>query len=155
VQGEAVFWYQLRVLYHSDILQVAANYAHQSGRDDEAVEYLRDLPTTGGLLPRVIASYNAGPAPIAQWNIRFDQSDPLLFIETIPYWETRGYVPIVLRNYWIYEEQAADRSVSRRALVQQRADPFRLWIPNRARLPATVRCIWQWPAFSHQRSCGE
>lgn len=82
------------------------------------LEYLRDLPSTGGLLPRVIASYNAGPAPIAEWNTRFDQSDPLLVIETIPYWETRGYVPIVLRNFWIYEEQTADRSASRRALVQ-------------------------------------
>ena len=81
------------------------------------IEYLRDLPSTGGLLPRVIASYNAGPAPIAAWNARFDQSDPLLFLETIPYWETRGYVPIVLRNYWIYEEAAADRSPSRRALA--------------------------------------
>lgn len=82
------------------------------------LEYLRDRPETGGLLPRVIASYNAGPAPIGLWNTRFDQSDPLLMIETIPYWETRGYVPIVLRNYWIYEEQTADRSSSRRALVQ-------------------------------------
>ncbi|HWT14056.1 MAG TPA: lytic transglycosylase domain-containing protein [Allosphingosinicella sp.] len=81
------------------------------------LEYLRDLPSTGGLLPRVIASYNAGPAPIAEWNTRFDQSDPLLFLETIPYWETRGYVPIVLRNYWIYEERTADRSPSRRALA--------------------------------------
>ena len=82
------------------------------------LEYLRDLPSTGGLLPKVIASYNAGPAPIEQWNMRFDQSDPLLFIESIPYWETRGYVPIVLRNYWIYEQQLADRSSSRRALAQ-------------------------------------
>ena len=82
------------------------------------LEYLRDLPTTAGLLPRVIASYNAGPAPIGLWNTRFDQSDPLMFIESIPYWETRGYVPIVLRNYWIYEEETADRSLSRRALAQ-------------------------------------
>jgi soluble lytic murein transglycosylase-like protein len=82
------------------------------------LEYLRDLPSTGGLLPRVIASYNAGPAPIGEWNTRFDQSDPLLFMESIPYWETRGYVPIVLRNYWIYEEETADRSSSRRALAQ-------------------------------------
>lgn len=82
------------------------------------LEYLRDLPSTGGLLPKIIASYNAGPAPIAEWNTRYDQSDPLLFLETIPYWETRGYVPIVLRNYWIYEEQPADRSASRRALAQ-------------------------------------
>ena len=81
------------------------------------LEYLRDMSSTGGLLPRVIAAYNAGPAPIAEWNIRFDQSDPLLFIESIPYWETRGYVPIVLRNYWIYEQQMAGDSPSRRALV--------------------------------------
>lgn len=82
------------------------------------LEYLRDMPATGGLLPKVIASYNAGPAPIIEWNARYDQSDPLLFIESIPYWETRGYVPIILRNYWIYEARGGDRSASRRALAQ-------------------------------------
>ncbi len=81
------------------------------------LEHLRDRTATGGLLPRVIAAYNAGPAPIADWTVRFDQSDPLLFIESIPYWETRGYVPIVLRNYWIYEQKPADTSSSRRALA--------------------------------------
>jgi hypothetical protein len=81
------------------------------------LEYLRDQACTQGLLPKVIASYNAGPAPVTEWNTRYDQSDPLLFIEAIPYWETRGYVPIVLRNYWIYEERDADASPSRRALV--------------------------------------
>jgi soluble lytic murein transglycosylase-like protein len=82
------------------------------------LEQLRDMDSTGGLLPKVIASYNAGPAPIAEWNARYDQSDPLLYIESIPYWETRGYVPIILRNYWIYEARGGDRSVSRRALAQ-------------------------------------
>ena len=82
------------------------------------LEYLRDYPGTGGLLPKVIASYNAGPAPVAEWNTRYDQSDPLFYIESLPYWETRGYVPIILRNYWIYEARDADRSPSRRALAQ-------------------------------------
>ncbi|HEV2816750.1 MAG TPA: lytic transglycosylase domain-containing protein [Allosphingosinicella sp.] len=82
------------------------------------LEQLRDMASTGGLLPKVIASYNAGPAPIAEWNARYDQSDPLLYIESIPYWETRGYVPIILRNYWIYEARGGDRSTSRRALAQ-------------------------------------
>ncbi|MBV9882561.1 MAG: lytic transglycosylase domain-containing protein [Sphingomonadaceae bacterium] len=82
------------------------------------LEYLRDQPGTGGLLPKVIASYNAGPAPVAEWNTRYDQSDPLFYIESLPYWETRGYVPIILRNYWIYESRDADRSPSRRALAQ-------------------------------------
>jgi soluble lytic murein transglycosylase-like protein len=81
------------------------------------MEYLRDYPGTGGLLPKVIASYNAGPAPVVAWNARYDQSDPLLYIESLPYWETRGYVPIILRNYWIYEARGADRSPSRRALA--------------------------------------
>jgi soluble lytic murein transglycosylase len=82
------------------------------------LEYLRDYSATGGLLPKVIASYNAGPAPIAEWNARYDQSDPLFYIEAIPYWETRGYVPIILRNYWIYEARGGDQSTSRRALAQ-------------------------------------
>jgi soluble lytic murein transglycosylase len=83
------------------------------------IEGLRDSPATGGLLLKVIAAYNAGPVPVAEWNSRrFDKGDPLLYIESIPYWETRGYLPIVLRNYWIYEEEGGRDSGSREALVQ-------------------------------------
>jgi soluble lytic murein transglycosylase len=83
------------------------------------LEYLRGHHGTGGLLPKVIAAYNAGPVPITEWNSRrFGEGDPLLYIESIPYWETRGYVPIVLRNYWIYQEKSGDAPVSRQALVQ-------------------------------------
>jgi soluble lytic murein transglycosylase-like protein len=83
------------------------------------IEVLRDHGATGGLLPKVIAAYNAGPVPVAEWNARrFDKGDPLLYIESLPYWETRGYVPIVLRNYWIYEEGAAKAGGSREALAQ-------------------------------------
>jgi soluble lytic murein transglycosylase len=83
------------------------------------LEQLRDLPFTGGLLPKVIAAYNAGPTPVAAWNgIARDNGDPLLYIESIPYWETRGYVMTVLRNYWMYEQQEGRSSVSRAALAQ-------------------------------------
>jgi soluble lytic murein transglycosylase-like protein len=83
------------------------------------IETLRDSYATGGLLPKVIAAYNAGPVPVAEWNARrFDKGDPLLYIESLPYWETRGYVPIVLRNYWIYEEEAGKSAGSRDALAQ-------------------------------------
>ena len=83
------------------------------------IEMLRDHHGTGGLLPKVIAAYNAGPVPITAWNSRaIDKGDPLLYIESIPYWETRGYVPIVLRNYWIYEQRAGKASSSRDALAQ-------------------------------------
>ena len=84
------------------------------------LERLRDNGVTGGLLPKVIAAYNAGPKPVGEWNaIIRDGGDPLLYIESIPYWETRGYVTTVLRNYWMYEGQGGKpKSASRSALAQ-------------------------------------
>lgn len=83
------------------------------------LEMLRDSPGTQGLLPKVMAAYNAGLTPISRWQFEVkDQGDPLLWIESVPYWETRGYVNIVMRNYWMYERQAGGPSESRMALVQ-------------------------------------
>lgn len=83
------------------------------------LEKLRDMPATGGLLPKVIAAYNAGPTPVIRWNSEIrDNGDPLLFIESIPYWETRGYVAIILRNYWIYEMRENKASGSMNGLAQ-------------------------------------
>jgi soluble lytic murein transglycosylase-like protein len=83
------------------------------------LEKLRDMPATGGLLPKVIAAYNAGPTPVTRWNSEIrDNGDPLLFIESIPYWETRGYVSIILRNYWIYEMRENKASGSLNGLAQ-------------------------------------
>ena len=62
---------------------------------------------------------SAGPAPVTRWNTEVkDQGDPLLWMESLPYWETRGYVNIVLRNYWMYERQAGGPSESRMELAQ-------------------------------------
>ena len=83
------------------------------------LEMLRDCPGTQGLLPKVMAAYNAGIVPVTRWNgeVR-DKGDPLLWMESLPYWETRGYVNIVLRNYWMYERQAGGASESRIALTE-------------------------------------
>ena len=65
------------------------------------------------------AAYNAGPLPVSRWNEKVrDNGDPLLFIESIPYWETRAYVGIILRNYWMYEKQAGVTSKSAQGLAQ-------------------------------------
>jgi len=84
------------------------------------LERLRDMAgVTGGLLPKVIAAYNAGPKPVGDWNVMLkDGGDPLLYIESIPYWETRGYVTTVLRNYWVYEAKTGKPTPSRSALAQ-------------------------------------
>ncbi len=85
----------------------------------EHLEMLRDSRGTQGLLPKIMAAYNAGLTPVTRWNTEIrDQGDALLYMESIPYWETRGYVAIVMRNYWMYERQAGGRSESRTALAQ-------------------------------------
>lgn len=83
------------------------------------LQMLRDNSATQGLLPKVMAAYNAGLVPLGRWTTEIrDQGDPLLWIESVPYWETRGYVNIVLRNYWMYERQAGGPSETRIALAQ-------------------------------------
>ena len=83
------------------------------------MEIVRDMPATGGLLPKVIAAYNAGPLPVSEWNLQpRNQADPLLYIESIPYWETRSYVTIILRNYWMYQLQSGEQTKSLDAIAQ-------------------------------------
>ena len=49
-----------------------------------------------------VASYNAGPGNVANWISRFGFRDPDLFVEQIPFPETKGYVESVFENYWNY-----------------------------------------------------
>jgi soluble lytic murein transglycosylase len=84
------------------------------------IEQMRRSSNTGGQLPRVIASYNAGPAPVGRWAAIPAQNDPILWIESIPFWETRFYVPAVLRNLWVYEGLHRHEAPSLRAIAQHR-----------------------------------
>ncbi len=80
---------------------------------------LAGMSATGGLLPKVIAAYNAGPTPIDRWNVAVrDEGDPLLFIESVPYYETRAYLNAVLRNYWIYQIDGTGSSPALNAMAQ-------------------------------------
>lgn len=49
-----------------------------------------------------VASYNAGPGNVSSWLSRFKTQDPDVFVEKIPFKETRGYVESVFGNYWNY-----------------------------------------------------
>ncbi len=63
---------------------------------------LNDRSVGQDLLSLAIA-YNAGPGNLSKWKReRAHMKDPLLFIETIPFHETRAFVERVLSNYWIY-----------------------------------------------------
>ncbi len=67
------------------------------------VIYLANMDGVSSDLIRLLASYNAGPTSFARMagNIR-PSDDPLLFIESIPNDETRGFVPRALTYTWIY-----------------------------------------------------
>lgn len=70
------------------------------------------------LLSLAIA-YNAGPGNLSKWKReRAHMKDPLLFIETIPFHETRAFVERVLSNYWIYRMRFNQKTPSLDAVAE-------------------------------------
>lgn len=99
----------------ADLKDPAVNFAF----GQRTLEALSTSGYTQGRLPKIMAAYNAGPTPVARWESEIrDQDDPLLYMESIPYWETRGYVAIVMRNYWMYLRQADAAAPSRVDLAE-------------------------------------
>ena len=49
-----------------------------------------------------VASYNAGPNNVSNWVKQYKTQDPDLFVEEIPFKETKNYVKSVFSNYWNY-----------------------------------------------------
>ena len=115
----------ITVRQHAARMNMSASYVNLNDPETNLafgqrnLEMLRDSRATQGLLPKIMAAYNAGVTPVTRWNTEIrDQGDPLLYMESIPYWETRGYVNVVMRNYWMYERQSGAASESRKALAQ-------------------------------------
>lgn len=93
----------------------------------------------GKSLIHVIAAYNAGQNRVAAWlqqELKGTRDDPLLFIESVPLAETRGYIKKVLTNLWVYRARLGQPNVELLALAEnrwpvlQRLDPAE---PPRAR----------------------
>ena len=87
------------------------------------IELIRGNAATRGQLPKVIAAYNAGPVPVQRWAY-YDRGDPLLWIESIPYWETRFYVPAVLRNMWVIQGLKGEQTPTLTSLAQHKWPDF-------------------------------
>ena len=62
-----------------------------------------------GNIVLAVASYNAGPGAASQWVTPALKNDPELWIERIPYPETRLYTKKVLGNLWAYLGSGPDR----------------------------------------------
>ena len=75
--------------------------------------YLMDKDTTRGNLILIAAAYNAGPGNVSKWLRNTNHGDDwLLFMESIPVFETRHYVERVIENLWIYRARAGQPSGS-------------------------------------------
>ena len=61
-------------------------------------------------LPAVFAAYNAGEEVVDMWLQRRAHPDPRVWIELIPFGETKNYVMKVYRNYLIYRFLARDET---------------------------------------------
>jgi soluble lytic murein transglycosylase len=71
---------------------------------DFGTAYLRDLLDRYGENPVLAAgAYNAGPNAVDRWLKPPKVEDPAIWVETLPYFETRDYIPRVLAFTTIYD----------------------------------------------------
>jgi len=61
------------------------------------------LDRFGGSPVLAAAAYNAGPRAVERWLADAHPADPVAWIETLPYFETRDYVPRVLAFATLYD----------------------------------------------------
>ena len=95
--------------YRGELLTDPAISLHFGSR------YLEDqLARFDGFWPAVLAAYNGGPHNVARWWAFPERTiDPELWIDRIPFRETRNYVKKVAAQYATYRELYADSPASR------------------------------------------
>ena len=84
------------------------------------LDYLLAHKAVSNNLVYMFAAYNAGPSRVASWRRDLAESDPLLFLESIPFVETRRFVRHVLANLWIYRFRLGQSAASLDELVAGR-----------------------------------
>ncbi len=85
----------------------------------EYLNMLRRMPAIGNNLIHLLVGYNAGPGTVISWKaVTRNMRDPLLYIESIPYAETRNYVMQVSAQYWVYQLMMEEKPTSLMALAK-------------------------------------
>ncbi len=68
-------------------------------------QYIVDLlmhPNINNNIIKMLIAYNAGMGSLVKFEKSFNTYDPLLYIESFPAYETRGYIKRVMANLWLY-----------------------------------------------------
>jgi len=92
------------------VVEQALGYLHHPSVNMEFgqsyLKYLLNHRAVGQDMFSLLMAYNAGPGNLSKWKReRANIDDPLLFIETVPFHETRAFVDRVMANYWLYRQR--------------------------------------------------
>ncbi|MDR1361121.1 MAG: lytic transglycosylase domain-containing protein [Rickettsiales bacterium] len=79
-----------------------SNPEHNMFLGQQHIVDLLDQPAIDKNIIKMLASYNAGLGMLTKFEKNFETSDPLLYIESFPAYETRSYVKRVMSNLWLY-----------------------------------------------------
>jgi len=118
---------QAALPYRPEALLSDTTYNMQLGM----TEYRGHLDRYSGSYVLAAASYNAGPNNVKKWLAAIGDprvTDPLDWIEQIPFGETRNYVQRVLENTEVYRARLAGKDVPLRILPD-------LYAPNPPTMP--------------------
>jgi len=113
--------------YRPEALMSDTAYNMQLGM----MEYRTHMEQFGGSWVLAIAAYNAGPNNVRRWlaaNGDPRVTDPIDWIEEIPFGETRNYVQRVLENAQVYRARLAGKDAPLRILTD-------LYAPNPPSMP--------------------
>jgi soluble lytic murein transglycosylase-like protein len=94
-----------------------ANPEHNMFLGQQHIVDLLAHPNISNNVIKMLVSYNAGMGMMNKFEKSFDTSDPLLYIESFPAYETRGYVKRVMSNLWLYRARLEQPLTSMRDLA--------------------------------------
>ena len=83
-------------------------------------QYIVDLlahPFIEKNIIKMLAAYNAGMGTVVKFEKGFETYDPLLYIESFPAYETRGYIKRVMSNLWLYRAKLGQPLTSMKELA--------------------------------------
>lgn len=108
-------------------------------------QYLRKrLAQFNGDVELTLAAYNAGFSRVDEWKRRYPTDNRILFIDLIPFKETRDYVSSILRNYYWYtklygSKVGAHQEVAKGAVMtHENRQPATADEPSVTALPASI-----------------
>lgn len=79
-----------------------ANPEHNMFLGQQYIVDLLQQPLVQNNIIKMLIAYNAGIGNLAKFEKSFSTTDPLLYIESFPAYETRSYIKRVMSNLWLY-----------------------------------------------------